>query len=142
MRSGLEIPGNPNRVVDEVGELPNQVNSSKNNKKPITMFALINGLNISTTGPNKPRKGSSKPHASLCCWRLASWAMFSTSSFFGDSTPALFRFPLALSFELRVPALDLERTPVLRALTRSVVYVVCPSFAPFSMGPIALISAR
>lgn len=140
-RSGLDS-GNPNRALDEAGEPRSQVNSSKNNKKPITMLALINGLNMSTTGPNIPRKGSNKPHASSCCWRVASWTMFSTSAFFGDSTPALFRFPLALSFELRVSALELERTPALRAFTRSVAYVVCPSFAPFSMGPKTLISAK
>lgn len=120
MRSGLDIPGNPNRAVDEVGEPRNHVNVSKSNRKPITIFALINGLNISTIGPNIPRKGSNKLHAPSCCWRLPSSIRFSTSGFFGESTPVLFRLPFARGFELRVPDLDLERTPALRALTRSV----------------------
>lgn len=138
MRSGVDIFGKPtpSPLFEDLLGIRSQVTKRRNVKMPMRMLALMTELSMSTSGPSGPCNGSRSPQVSGRCCIWGSSGGFLDIDFVGVSRPPFLRLPLTLTLEVFVPVRGLDRTPALRAFTRSVAYVDCPSFAPFSIGPI------
>jgi hypothetical protein len=89
---------------------------------------------ISANGPSRLRSGSNKPQLLCFGWLVGAGAVVGS----GASSR---RLPLErlLDFPPFPGTLDgaarLTVTAVRRAVVRDVAYDICPSFAPFSIGP-------
>lgn len=135
MRSGVEICGKPTAPFDDLLGMRSQVTRRRNVRIPIIMLALMIELNISNKGPRGPCNGSRNPQVLVGCCTLGSFGGFLDIGFVGVSISPFLRLPFTRTLEEFVPVRGLDKTPALRAFTKSVAYVACPSFAPFSIGP-------
>ena len=105
------------------------------------LFAPMKGAKISAIGETIPWIGSSGPQELICPF-VSVVSPFSPDLDLGETEEDRLwrRPPFDLIFEPPVPARErVDEMPAFRALTRSLQYVVCPSVAPFSIGPIMLI---
>ena len=97
---------------------------------------VTNGWRIDTNGDRGFRRGSSKPQLAVRCSLAATDFL---RSFAASASKTSF-FPLRLPFFATPLTGGLAVTAAFRAATKALTYSICPSFAPFSIGPIAVVS--